>query len=353
MKVLTVHNRYRLPGGEDIVAERETALLLAQGHEIVEYRRTNEEIDSLGTLAKAGLPFRLTWAADAHDDLRQIIRREHPDIAHIHNTFMMISPSAYAACAAEGVPVVQSLHNSRLMCPSANLHRNGAICRDCVDKPFAWPGVLHGCWRGSRSATAMIATSTAVHRFAGTWHQKVDAYIVFSEFFRDEFILAGLPADKIHVKPHFVDPDPGVRFGLGEDYALFAGRLESVKGIMTLLEAWHAVEGLRLKICGDGELTDQVGKAIETTLKGKVEHIGNQSREVLMHHMKGARFLVWPSEGWVWWSGIGVGLSGLTLSVACLLDRVGGMFWSNVFLVPLILVWLAGVGLARSVTRPS
>ena len=143
----------------------------------------------------------------------------------------------------------------------------------------------------------MIATSTAVHRFAGTWHQKVDAYIVFSKFFRDEFILAGLPADKIHVKPHFVDPDPGVRFGLGEDYALFAGRLESVKGIMTLLEAWHAVEGLRLKICGDGELTDQVGKAIETTLKGKVEHIGNQSREVLMHHMKGARFLVWPSEG--------------------------------------------------------
>jgi glycosyltransferase involved in cell wall biosynthesis len=265
---------------------------------VTEYRRTNEEIDKFSALAMAGLPFRMVWASDAYRDLRRLIQQHKPDVAHVHNTLLLASPAVYSACHAEGVPVVQSLHNARLICPGAWLCRDDVTCRDCVGKAFAWPGVLHGCWRGSSMATAAVALTTTGHRLAGTWRNKVNAYIVFSQFFRDEFVRGGLPADKIHVKPHFIDPDPGARTGLGEDYALFVGRIEAVKGVMTMLEAWRKVDGIPLKIIGDGELRAKASEVIQTiTPAGAVELIGQQERPEVMERMKRARFLVWPSEG--------------------------------------------------------
>src|SRR5258707_5205055 len=138
MKVLLVHNRYRHSGGEDEVVLRESELLRSSGHEVQEYIRHNSEIVEGGILSKAKMAMRTLWAWDSVSRLRSLLRREKPDVAHFHNTFPLISPAAYYACQQEGVPVVQSLHNARLICPAATLIREG------MDARRAWEGVWPG-----------------------------------------------------------------------------------------------------------------------------------------------------------------------------------------------------------------
>lgn len=297
MRVLLVHNEYQQPGGEDIVAQREAALLQRAGHEVIEYRRSNKELDALNFWRKLAVPKRMVWADDAVRDLRDLIKRTKPAVAHFHNTFLMISPAAYYACRQMGVPVVQSLHNPRLLCPSANFYRNGGVCQDCLGKTPPWPGVVHGCYRGSRLQTALVAGMLTTHRLLKTWQQQVDAYIVFTEFYRQQFINGGLPPEKIFVKPHFVDPDPGGRPGDPGGYALFLGRLDPEKGVRTLLRAWQRVGSRLLKIRGDGQLRGEVENFMQQN-PGSVEVIGRLSGEDLSRLIKGACFLIWPSEGY-------------------------------------------------------
>ncbi len=132
---------------------------------------------------------------------------------HCTNTFPLLSPAVYDAARDQGVPVVQSLHNYRLLCPNALFLRDGQVCEDCLGKTLAWPAVQHGCYRGSRAATGVLAGMLAVHRLRRTWTEKVDRYIALAEFAREKLIAGGLPAEKIVVKPNFVpsSPSPGAR----------------------------------------------------------------------------------------------------------------------------------------------
>lgn len=173
----------------------------------------------------AGL--KTTWAWDSYREIKTLLKREKPDVAHFHNTFPLISPAAYYACREAGVPVVQTLHNYRLLCPAATFRQNGRICEKCVTTGL-FNGVLHGCYRGSRAATAATALMLGTHRWLGTWNEVVDCYIALTEFSRRKFIEGGLPATRIVVKPNCVSPDPGRRDEQGE-YALYGGRLASEK----------------------------------------------------------------------------------------------------------------------------
>jgi hypothetical protein len=208
MKILNIYNTYRQSGGEDVAAEREASLLTNAGHEIIWYRRSNREVDAFNLWNKMTLPKRMIWASDAVRDLRRLIAREKPDVAHFHNTHFMISPAAYTACREMGVPVVQSLDNPRLMCPAASLFRAGPLCEDCVGKTLPGPGVLHACYRKSRMQTAAVATTLTIHRLRHTWDADVDVYVVATDFYRRKFIEGGLPVEKLAVRPHFVEPDP-------------------------------------------------------------------------------------------------------------------------------------------------
>jgi glycosyltransferase involved in cell wall biosynthesis len=295
MKLLIAHNRYRNPGGEDQVFSREVELLRSAGHDVVEYVRHNREISEGEIFGRLGKGMRTVWAWDSARELRSVLRRERPQVAHFHNTFPLISPAAYYTCKEMGVPVVQSLHNPRLMCPAATFHRQGRACEDCLGRGVAWPGVVRRCYHNSRAQTAVVAGMVAVHRLLGTWREQVNAYIVFTEFFRRKFVAAGLPPEKIFVKPHFLKSDPGLKQEPGS-YALFVGRLAPEKGILTLLKAWRNLKHIPLQIIGDGQLRSAVHEFQQDNPSvGFLQHLPQKE---CLDLIKGARFLVWPSEGY-------------------------------------------------------
>jgi glycosyltransferase involved in cell wall biosynthesis len=223
-----------------------------------------------------------------------MLRDTKPDLVHFHNTFPLISPSAYYACGKAGVPVVQTLHNYRLLCPAAIFFRNGQVCEDCLDKILPWPGVLHACYRASHAETAITAMMLATHRWLKTWQRKVDVYVALTEFARQKFIQGGLPAEKIVVKPNFVHSDPGKREQAGE-YAIFVGRLAPEKGVHTLLKAWQRLKDVPLKVFGDGPLLSDLQDFIRRENLECLELVGQIMHEDVLAPMKGARFLVFPS----------------------------------------------------------
>jgi glycosyltransferase involved in cell wall biosynthesis len=286
-----IHNRYQQAGGEDIVFAAEAALLRERGHEVVEYVESNERINRMSWLAATA---QVIWSRPSHQELLQVLDDACPDVAHFHNTFLLISPSAYFACRKAGVPVIQTLHNYRLLCPAATCFRDSHVCEDCVGKRLPWPGVVHACYHGSRSQTGVIAVMLTTHRWLRTWQRRVDVYIALTEFSRNKFVEGGLPARKIVVKPNFLHPDPGP----GEKrrgYALFVGRLSPEKGLDILLAAWERLGGkVPLKIAGDGPLALRVIEAADRI--PRVEWLGQRPLPAVHTLMGEAAFLVFPSE---------------------------------------------------------
>ena len=182
MKILLVHNRYQQIGGEDSVFQADIELLEDAGHQVILYERDNAEIKGYSATQRITLFKNTTWSTESQKDVYQILRKEQPQVVHFHNTFPLISPSAYYACKEAGVGVVQTLHNYRLLCPNSMFFRDGRICEDCLGKLPPWPGVLHACYRGSRVQTAAVATMIASHHLLKTWHDQVHVFIALSHF---------------------------------------------------------------------------------------------------------------------------------------------------------------------------
>ncbi len=304
MKILLAHNFYKYPGGEDHVVTAEGELLRGAGHEVVTFHRRNTEIDGYGGLRTTILAARTVWAWDSYAGLRTLLQRERPAVAHFHNLLPLMSPSVFYACKNEGVPVVHTLHNYRLICPSATLFRDGHPCEECVERSSFVPAITHGCYRGSRPATVAVASMISVHKTMQTWSRAVDCYIALSTFSRNKLLSSGLPPEKVIIKPNFLQMDPGVGNGRRE-YALFVGRLVPEKGVERLLEAWAKLsDPLPLRIAGDGQLRTAVERAVSQS-NGKIEWLGQVPREQVVDLIKRARFLVFPSE---WYEGFPITL---------------------------------------------
>ena len=254
----------------------------------------NDEVKTMGKLAVAR---KTIWNEQAGQSIRKAIREIGAKVVHFHNTLPLISPAAYYAAHEEGAAVVQTLHNFRLMCVTATFCRNGGVCEDCLGKTVAWPGILHACYRGSRSASAAVAAMQTFHRFKGTWQREVDVYIALSEFGRKKFIEGGLPPEKLLVKPNFLGPVPAVGNGEG-GYVLFVGRLSEEKGIAPMLEAWpkvYADTRARLKIIGDGPLRGMVETAAAQPAAG-IDYAGwVDMKKENYAPMGSARALIFPS----------------------------------------------------------
>jgi glycosyltransferase involved in cell wall biosynthesis len=291
MDILVAHNYYKLAGGEDQCVAAEVALLRAHRHRVTQYCLSNDATDGMGRLELAS---RTIWSGPAFLEMRRLIRVHRPQVVHFHNTLPLISPAAYYAARAEGVPVIQTLHNFRLLCVNALLFRDGRPCEDCVGKAIPWRGVAHNCYRGSRSASAAVAAMISVHRLLGTWRNAVDAYIALSEFSRRKFIEGGLPADRIAVKSNFLYPEPGTGAGDG-GHAVYVGRLSAEKGVETLLRAWRSL-GTRvpLKIAGVGPLEPAVREA--AAQNASIQWLQGLSHERVYDVIGAASALILPSE---------------------------------------------------------
>lgn len=295
MKILVVHNFYQEPGGEDSVVAAEERILIEHGHGVIRYRRHNDELQNARPWRTALAGIETTWAMKPHRELTQLILSERPDIAHFHNTFPLISPSSYYACHDARVPIVQTLHNYRLLCPAATFFREGRVCEECLGRNVAWPGIMHGCYRGSWTATGAISGMLAFHRALHTWTQKVDLYIALSEFARKQFIAGNLPADRIVVKHNFVCTPPAAQ-DHEESYAIYMGRLSEEKGIRVLLEAWGRLSsGAPLKVAGDGPLRDEMLSNLANHKSRDLDYLGQIPPQNVFQQLRGARFLVFPS----------------------------------------------------------
>ena len=291
MKILMLHNRYLVPGGEDQCSIAEAALLRDHGHEVELLEEDNRRIEQLGQMRTAA---RTVWSREAYRRIDELLRSRPFDILHVQNFFPLWSPSVYYAAARHRVPVVQTLHNYRLMCVNSLFFRDQHLCQECLGRFLPWHGVVHACYRNSRAASAIVASMVGTHKLAGTWHKRVSTYIAVSEFARDIYIAGGLPANKIAVKPNFIHPSPLQGNG-GGGYALYVGRLSQEKGIATMLNAWKAAhEAIPLKIVGEGPLAELVVAA--THEHKSIEYLGAKPLPEVLNLMRNAEFLVFPSE---------------------------------------------------------
>lgn len=283
MRILFVHNAYQHRGGEDSVVEAEIELLRAHGHAVETWFRSNDEVNGMSSLALAR---QTLWSDRTSHDLAERVQRFQPDVIHAHNTFPLISPSLYWAAERAGVPVVQTLHNFRFMCLNALFLREGKVCEDCMGH-LPWRGVARACYRESHAASAALAGMLTLHRGLGTYQNKVVRYIALNGFCRDKFVEGGLPAERMVVKPNFVDfaaPEPGLRAGL-----LFVGRLSAEKGVATLAEAMRQLPDADLRVAGEGPeagLLDGVPG---------ITRLGSQPGEAVRGEMGCATALVVPS----------------------------------------------------------
>jgi glycosyltransferase involved in cell wall biosynthesis len=250
LKIIVAHNLYQHRGGEDTVVEAEVALLRSAGHEVHVYERHNSDLQSASGLKKMGMLSDVFWSRRTVSDFTNLIDDMSPDVIHVHNTLPLISPSIYWIANRRRVPVVQTLHNFRLLCPQALLLRDGKVCELCLNG-VPWQSIRFGCYRSSRVETAAIAGTIQLHRTIGTWSEKVAKYIALNEFCREKFVAGGIPPQKIVVKPNFIDLDD--RAVSEREGLLFVGRLSHEKGISVLRDCVSYLEsGVGFDVIGSG-----------------------------------------------------------------------------------------------------
>lgn len=327
LKIISVHNRYVQAGGEDQVFESEARLLREYGHEVTQVEEQTVYPD--GIAKKLGVAMDCIWSRRWYEKFRGKLKDLRPDIVHVHNFFPLISPSVYYACRKESIPVVQTLHNYRLLCSNAEFYRDGKVCEECLHHGLL-RGVKYGCYQGSKLGTAALSSMVGVHRRLRTWSTKVDRYIALTEFARQKMIEGGLPADRICVKPNFVLPDPGSKWSdatrnpeSNGGYALFVGRLVQAKGVLSLLKGWESIPHIPLKIVGDGPCREQVESSLDKGKMPSVEYVGRLSRPDTLTAMKSARFLIFPSE---WYEGFPVTIAeAFACGIPVVCSRLGSM----------------------------
>lgn len=295
-RVLQVHTRYRNAGGEDQVVEAERRLLEGAGVDVRQVLFDNADLRESQSLAgDLRLASSAIWSRAAERRVRAEVAAHRPQVMHVHNTFAAASPSVYAAASAHDVPIVQTLHNYRLVCPAATAFRDGHACTDCVGHLLPWPAVAHRCVRGSLAQSAVATATISVHRALGTFSHRIGTFVALSSFQRQLMVDGGLPGRRIRVIPNFLEPDPGLG-GDGRDGVSFVGRLAEEKGIVALLEAAARKPGV-VRVIGDGPRAPLVEQA---AMGGHVEYLGPLEPAAVRDEMRRAVALVVPS---IWFEG--------------------------------------------------
>lgn len=286
MKILVAHNSYQHRGGEDVVVDAEILLLRKHGHEVQLYQRHNDELRAMSMPAAANATI---WSQRSARDIERLCEQFNPDVIHVHNTLPLISPSIYWAASRRNIPVVQTLHNFRLICPQGMLLREGKVCEDCVGN-VPWRAVTRKCYRDSHLQSAVVSGMLTAHHALGTYREKITRYIVLNSFCKNKFIASGMAPDLFRIKPNFFHStmrpswNPGTRHG-----GIFIGRLSAEKGLDVLLQASKNVPDAAIKIVGKGPLEAMVQEAFPDS------YLGFKPSAEVERLLGGAQYLIVPS----------------------------------------------------------
>jgi len=321
MKILIGHNHYQQPGGEDAVAKAEVEMLRDHGHDVLFLEFENSGFKALSITSKVHNVLSWGWSQQAYEIVRAHCESFKPEIAHFHNTFYMMTPSVYSACKAAGVPVIQTLHNYRLLCPNGLFYRQGHVCEECMDHSLK-SAIKYGCYRNSRVLSWAVVNMLEKHRKEGTWHNKIDLFIAINEFARAKFIEGGLPGEKIFVKPNSIAFDPGLREATG-DYFVFAGRLSEEKGIKLLLDTFRSLPEEKLIVMGDGPLMDDCKEHTKKNGMQNIQMMGHLNKREYYSILKKAKALIVPSLSYEQYTLVAV--EAFACGVPVIASRLGSM----------------------------
>lgn len=298
--ILIVHNYYQIPGGEDTVVANEKKMLEEHGHKVVLYTRNNSELKKMSTLRKLLLPFTTVFNPKTYIDIKKTIKDEKIEFVHVHNTLNLVSPAVYYAARAYKVPVVQTIHNFRLLCPGATFYRDGHICEDCLNKGLQC-AVKYECYRESRIQTLICVINTCFHRMLGIYG-KIN-YICLTDFNKEKLLnLKQINEENVFVKPNFIkNRGEFIPAERRKKQFVFAGRLDKLKGIEILLESWKQMGSTapKLIVCGTGPLEKWCKDFIQK-YDLNVEMLGFVPNEDALKIIAISRALVLPTQ---WYEG--------------------------------------------------
>lgn len=296
-RILQVHNFYQIPGGEDVVVRNEKRLLEEHGHKVYTYYRSNEELKEKGLIGKLLLPFTAVYSLKTKKEVQKLIKEHQIDLVHVHNTLTVVSPSVFYAALRCHVPVVQTLHNFRMLCPAGSFFRDNVICEECVAGGLKC-AVKHKCYRNSRLQTIVSAAILKVHRFLGTY-RKVN-FICLTEFNRKKLLNSQklVDADKIYIKPNFTFSEgSGISENPAqEEYYLFAGRLEALKGVDIVIKAFEKMPQKQLYLAGDGVLAEEMQNYVKSHHMTNVKFLGYLKKDVMAEYFSGAKAVIMASQ---------------------------------------------------------
>jgi glycosyltransferase involved in cell wall biosynthesis len=319
LKITIAHNRYQQAGGEDSVVRHETAMLVRHGHTVESILVDNDHIHGAGSQIVSAI--RSFYSRPSYKMVAEAVAAFQPDVLHVHNFVPTLSPSIFFAAHDANVPVVQTLHNYRLLCANAQFFRAGAPCEKCLESRSFLPGVRYACYRGSRVGSAVMGGGMCLHDTLGTWSHRVDRYIALTQFAADKLGKFRVPRSKISIKPNFVE-DRGIGQHQG-GFALFVGRLSEEKGIHTLLRADATGQlSIPLKLVGDGPLSEEVRRASERK-ESQITWLGRKSTAETIELMKDATVLLVPS---IWYEGFPMVIAeALSVGLPIIASRIGGL----------------------------
>lgn len=313
-RILLVHNFYQIGGGEHTVFENELRLLQEHGHHVVSYTRDNAELNK-SIIKKSLLPFTTVFSLKTYKDVKKIIQSENIDIVHCHNTFPLISPSVYYAAWKCNVPVLQTIHNFRFICPNGIFYRDNEICENCVDQGLGC-AIKHACYRNSKAQTAVLVNMLKIHRIIGTYKRL--RYIFLTSFNKSKFrALLGNKLDMQYIKPNFEYVELPKNHEKRDKSFVFIGRLEKNKGIDFIVDNWEWDR--ELYIFGDGNLNDYVKRACDNN--PYLHYMGFQPQEIIWGYLGKATALVFPTD---WYEGFPMTLiESFALSTPVICSNIG------------------------------
>lgn len=292
MKVLLVHNDYGKYSGEEAVVDKMAVMLGDMGHEVAQLRMSTATSRNNFTGKVKGFVSGL-YCPSGVKAMREAIKKEKPDVVNVHNLYPFISPAALRECKKDGIPVVMTIHNFRLMCPTGLFMRDNRPCELCLKKGNEWGCVRYNC-EHSLLKSIGYAARNAVARVSRHYIDCVDRFACITDFQRRKLIKAGFSKDRIVVIPNSMDvPELGdVSAG---DYVAFSGRLSREKGVDMIIEAARRHPDIPFRLAGavrDKELVEN--------LPANVSLAGFLSGKAFEDFYKNARFFIMASR---WYEG--------------------------------------------------